>query len=222
MCWDGWRAPTRGSCAERSLCAPTTSWRLCSGPDWSRRVTLRFVAEGDEDPAALRNAVDLDIGVLAPQPPEVHTEHLLTDELVGVVHSGHPLTRGRVDVDRFASVPQVTVSRRGRAHGPVDDLLAARGHHRRVALTVPSFTVAALTALSGDLLALLPRSFAQSFTRTVPLQVVEIPLPLPALEIGLAWHARLHLDGGHMWLRGAVRSAARGQGRNRYDVPATR
>jgi DNA-binding transcriptional LysR family regulator len=168
-------------------------------------VRLRFVAEGDEDPAELRDTVDLDVGVLGPQPPDVVTEHLLTDDMVGLVRADHPLVGRPVTVAAFAATPQVTVSRRGRAHGPVDDLLAAAGLERHVALTVPGYTVAAWAAAGGDLLALVPRSFGE---RAGPLRVVEVPLDLPPLRVGLAWHRRLDADGGHRWLRGLVRSAA--------------
>ncbi len=170
-------------------------------------VTLRFVAEGDEDPAELRDAVDLDVGVLGPQPPDIITEHVLTDDVVGLVHADHPLARGPVTLAAFAATPQVTVSRRGRVHGPVDDLLATEGLERRVALTVPGYTVAIWAAASGDLLALLPRSLAEGAGLTGPLRPVELPLALPPLRVGFAWHRRLDADGGHRWLRGMVRAA---------------
>lgn len=185
----------------------TTTARTAPG------VTLRFAAEGDEDPAELRDAVDLDVGVLGPQPPDVVTEHLLTDDMVGLVNTDHPLARGPVTVAAFAATPQVTVSRRGRAHGPVDDLLAVEGLERRVVLTVPSYTVAVWAAASGELLALLPRSLAARAAATGPLRLVDVPLALPPLHIGLAWHRRSDADGGHRWLRGVVRSAVASQSR---------
>ncbi|MET8802033.1 hypothetical protein [Streptomyces sp. NPDC004546] len=33
----------------------------------------------------------------------------------------------------------------------------------------------------------------------------EIPLPLPAVEVGFAWHPRHDADPAHAWLRGCVR-----------------
>lgn len=170
-------------------------------------VTLRFAAEGTEDPADLRDTVDLDVGAISPQPPDVVVEHVLDDRVVGLVHADHPLAAGPVGPAEFAATPQVTVSRRGLEHGPVDDLLAAVGLERRVVLTVASHTVAAWAALGGDLLALVPRSFGVSAAGTGPLRVVEVPLALPPLLVGMAWHRRLDIDGGHRWLRDTVRAA---------------
>jgi len=120
-------------------------------------VRVHLAAEGDEEPADLRDAVDLDVGELAPQPADVVAEHVLDDDMVGLVHVDRvPVT----DLESFAATPQVAVARRGPAHGPVDDLLAAEGLTRTVALTVASPTVAARAVLGGGLLAVVPRSFA--------------------------------------------------------------
>jgi DNA-binding transcriptional LysR family regulator len=37
------------------------------------------------------------------------------------------------------------------------------------------------------------------------LAVYEVPLRLPPLEVGLAWHPRHDADPAHAWLRGVVR-----------------
>lgn len=37
------------------------------------------------------------------------------------------------------------------------------------------------------------------------LRLLDIPLPLPPLTIGMAWHPRHAADGGHHWLRNTVR-----------------
>ncbi|WP_051581543.1 LysR substrate-binding domain-containing protein [Pseudonocardia acaciae] len=172
-------------------------------------LTIRFLAEGDEDPADLRTEVDLDIGVLGPQPPDIHTEHLMTERLVGVVRAGHPLASAApLELADFAATPQLTVSRRARAHGPVDDLLAERGLSRQVVLTVPSHSVAMSAALAGDLLALVPSSLAAAWSRVSDVRVVRVPLPLPPLRVALAWHARLDTDPAQAWVRAAVRAAA--------------
>jgi DNA-binding transcriptional LysR family regulator len=39
------------------------------------------------------------------------------------------------------------------------------------------------------------------------LRLLEVPLELPPLVIGMAWHPRHAADGGHGWLRSAVRRA---------------
>ncbi|MYR83444.1 LysR family transcriptional regulator, partial [Streptomyces sp. SID685] len=41
------------------------------------------------------------------------------------------------------------------------------------------------------------------------LHLLDIPLTLPPLTIGMAWHPRHTADGAHRWLRDAVRRALR-------------
>jgi DNA-binding transcriptional LysR family regulator len=59
-------------------------------------VRLRFVPEGLEDLAPLRNgAVDIDFGVIHGFGPEVRTEELYREHLVGLVAADHRLATGR-------------------------------------------------------------------------------------------------------------------------------
>ncbi|GAA3071712.1 hypothetical protein GCM10020000_65460 [Streptomyces olivoverticillatus] len=44
----------------------------------------------------------------------------------------------------------------------------------------------------------------------MPLAVLEIPLSLPQVPMGMAWHARLDADPAHAWLRRAAARAAAG------------
>jgi DNA-binding transcriptional LysR family regulator len=39
------------------------------------------------------------------------------------------------------------------------------------------------------------------------LEVFDLPVTLPPVPIGMAWHPRQSEDGGHAWLRSAVRRA---------------
>ena len=74
-------------------------------------VILRFVPEGDEDLAPLREGlIDIDLGVIADLGPEVRTQLLYDDYLVGLVAAGHPLGSGRVTLQRLAASNHVSVS----------------------------------------------------------------------------------------------------------------
>ncbi|MBM4246389.1 MAG: LysR family transcriptional regulator [Deltaproteobacteria bacterium] len=174
------------------------------------RVLLRFAPEGDEDVAALRDGtIDLDLGVQGPLGPEVRVQTLLRDHLVGVVRRGHPLARGRVTVARFAAHPHVSVSRRGRPHGPIDDELGRLGRRRTVALVVPSFYGAFFAAVASDMVAIVPGRFAGWLAALAPVRYFALPVRTPALVIAQAWHPRFDADPAHRWLRGCVREAAR-------------
>ncbi|WP_129840086.1 LysR family transcriptional regulator [Streptomyces sp. RFCAC02] len=172
-------------------------------------VVLRLVPEGPGDSLLLREgAVDLEIGVVSDPAPGTRAEMLFRDENVGVVRCGHPLLDGPVTVERYAAADHITASRRGRLHGPIDDLLAERGLRRRVVASVPTLTSALLLASSTDLVARTARRLPGDQTRRLGLATFPIPLDLPGLVISQAWHARFDADPAHRWLRACVRRIA--------------
>jgi DNA-binding transcriptional LysR family regulator len=48
-------------------------------------------------------------------------------------------------------------------------------------------------------------SWGLPLARALGLVTFDVPLPLPPLRLGLAWHPRHDADPAHAWLRGAVR-----------------
>jgi DNA-binding transcriptional LysR family regulator len=171
-------------------------------------VTLRFVGESHEDTEGLRDgSVDLEIGQMRRTHPETHIEALLSDRMVGVVRSGHPLARGRVTLQRFADAEHVVSSRRGRLTGPIDDALADHGLQRRVVVCTPSVAGSLQLIQHSDLVGILPEVIGRGAIDTMGLHAFAIPLELPPLELSMSWHPRYDTDAGQRWLRQCVRDA---------------
>ncbi|HET6355632.1 LysR family transcriptional regulator [Streptomyces sp.] len=168
-------------------------------------VRLRFLMESHVDAPALREGVaDLEAGVIDTRSPEVHVEHLFDDRMLGVVRPGHPLLRGRLTPERFAAADHLIVSRRGRMQGPIDTALAELGLTRRVVGSVGTYPSSLFILLGSDLVGLVATR-ARPLTDTLGLETFEIPLPLPTLPFGLAWHPRNDADPAHAWLRACAR-----------------
>lgn len=173
-------------------------------------AALRFVPEGDEDLAPLREGlVDLDVGVIADLGPEVRSEPLARERLVGLVAAGHPLASGRATLRRIAEVEHIGVSRRGRTHGAFDEILAEHALARKVVATVPTFTAAAHIIANSELTGLIAGRYAEQFAALTGAHVYEIPAELPALPLSQAWHVRDDLDPAHQWLRRQVAAVLR-------------
>jgi DNA-binding transcriptional LysR family regulator len=180
-------------------------------------VSVRFRAEELEAGPALRDGqIDLEVGSLDHLDPETRTEQLVTLRMVAGVRTGHPLAEGRLTPARFAAAEHIVVSRRGRFTGPADAALAERDLRRRVVAVLPSHLAAMALAARTDLVCLVPAGLPGAdpgpfvdLAVTLGLRPIEIPLPLPPLVIGMAWHPRYAADGGHGWLRSAVRRALR-------------
>ena len=170
-------------------------------------ISLRLRPENLEDTPALREGLlDLEIGSIRPGDPEIHSETLVTETLIGVVRPDHPLAKKKtVTPQRFAEADHIVVSRRGRAHGPIDEQLADLGLHRRVAAVVPTFASALFMVRETDVVCVAPARLGRPMLDTLGLRTFPIPLALPSVTIGMAWHPRNHHDRTHQLLRERTR-----------------
>ncbi|WP_405774354.1 LysR family transcriptional regulator [Streptomyces sp. NBC_00859] len=176
-------------------------------------VSLRFLAEEWEGGPALRDGrVDLEIGSIDHVDPETQVEKLATVRMAAAVRPEHPLVDGVLTPARLAAAEHVVVSRRGRFTGPLDTALAGQNLRRRVTVVLPSHMAAMTLAAHSDVVCLVPTTPAgetlsplTDAATMLGLRLLHIPLPLPPVTIGMAWHPRHAADGGHHWLRDAVR-----------------
>jgi DNA-binding transcriptional LysR family regulator len=168
-------------------------------------VRLRFVHKPDKDSTALRDgSVDLETGVVGKGAgPQLRTQGLFRDRLIGVVRAGHPLSHGQITPERYAAGGHISVSRRGLDKGPIDDALQPLGLERQIVTTVAGFSTALSLARSTDLIASVPERHAASLR--VGMYSFELPLSLPTFTVAMLWHPRLDADPVHRWLRGCIR-----------------
>lgn len=168
-------------------------------------VRLRFVDKSDKDSALLREgSIDLSIGVVdASASPELLTQALFRDRLIGVVRSGHALSQGEVSAERFAEGQHVYVSRRGLDRGQVDDALQALGLTREISTIVAGFATAIALARDTDLIASVPERYTAH--QRDGLYSFALPIVVPPFTVAMLWHPRLDADVAHRWLRGCLR-----------------
>ncbi|MDO8905688.1 LysR family transcriptional regulator [Hydrogenophaga sp.] len=170
-------------------------------------VTLRCISVAD---AALRDdmaqgRVDLALGSLPQLQAGFFQQALFRQPYLALMRQGHPLA-GRKQVSRtqYRQVGHVRVIAAGTGHGRVDRALDQLGVARRVQLTVSHYAALGHVLGSTDLLATVPERFAQRVTGPFRLVTRPLALPLPSSTIAQLWHAHLHRDPGHQWLRALV------------------
>ncbi|AWG52405.1 LysR family transcriptional regulator [Mycobacteroides abscessus subsp. abscessus] len=164
-------------------------------------VNVVFAPEAREDTGALRRGdIDIELGSLDHLDPETRRTPVAMVPMVGVAAQDHPLfERPIIDAGTFATYGHISVSRRGKLHGPIDEALARHGLRRRVPVVVPSHTSAMLLARSSRLIALTVAGSVD--TAGLGVRMFDIPLELPAVAVGVAWHPRNDDDAAHAWLR---------------------
>jgi len=170
-------------------------------------VRLSFVPKLDKDTTPLRDAsVDLETGVVGKSTgPEVRAQALFRDRFVGVVRSGHPLSKGKITAERYAAARHIRVARPGSDKGPIDSALASSGIQRRVATIVGGYSAALALTRACDLVATVPERHTGDLR--AGLFSFALPLSLPPITVSMLWHPRMDGDPAHRWLRGCVREA---------------
>lgn len=84
-------------------------------------------------------------------------------------------------------------------------------------MVLPSHLAAMTLAARSDMVCLVPAALPGAASSPLTddavalgLHFLDIPLALPPLTIGMAWHPRHTADGAQQWLRRAVRRVLRG------------
>ncbi|TIT19994.1 MAG: LysR family transcriptional regulator [Mesorhizobium sp.] len=167
-------------------------------------VRLRFAPKSDKNDVALRDAgIDLEIGVAGETSPEMRIQALFRDHFIGAVRTGHRLSEGLVTPEGYAAGRHISVSRRGRERGPIDEALKLLGLQRTIACMVSSFSATLAMARASDLIASVPERHTQGARACM----YSFPLPVDVAEvtISMLWHPRLDADPAQRWLRACVR-----------------
>lgn len=167
-------------------------------------VTLRCVPVADaalrEDMASGR--VDLALGSLPQLQAGFFQQALFRQRYVALMGKGHPLAaRSTVTAAAYRQAAHVRVVSAGTGHGQVEAALDRLGLARTVQLTVPHYVALGHVLGSTGLMATVPERFARQACAPFGLVARPLALKLPTSTIAQLWHAHLHRDPGHQWLR---------------------
>ena len=172
-------------------------------------VRLFFMQKPDKDSKPLRDGVvDLETGVIdLAAAPELRGQALFRDNYIGVVRARHPLSRGKVTLERYAAGMHIAVSREGLEKGPLDDALLSLGLQRKIATIVGGFSTALGLARGSDLIASVPERHTASLREGM--HSFPLPFRTPEFTVSLLWHPRFGADPAHRWLRDVVLQVCR-------------
>ena len=129
---------------------------------------------------------------------------LFEDRWVGVVHEGHPLSKGKVTAARYVKAEHVHVLRRGLHSTDIDAAVSAAGLERTVAMILHGFSAAIHLARETDLVATVPERHTAGLRKGT--YAFTMPLEVPTFTQTMIWHPRMDGDLAHRWLRGHIRS----------------
>lgn len=170
----------------------------------SPHAVLRLVSESDLDQDPL-NAGSIDLAVSSMQKfgADIKVQNLFDTSFVGLARENHPIFDDAITVQRLVAFDHISVSRRGRARGPLDDVLAEQSLTRNVTFITPTFHSALFALAASDLiLPVMPTLMLDTFDKLgLKLRPFTLPVPVTTVTIVQAWHPRLDNDEAHRWLR---------------------
>jgi DNA-binding transcriptional LysR family regulator len=152
-------------------------------------------------------AIDLSLSAARAVPKGLHRRWLFRDRVVCIVRRDHPRARGGLTLDRYLSLSHVEALPVG-AQGLADEVLATRGHVRRIAVTVPHFLVAPHVVLTTDYVFTLAARIATPIAESYPLRALPLPFEMPEIRVSAHWHERVQGDPAHRWLRQVIAEVA--------------
>jgi DNA-binding transcriptional LysR family regulator len=154
--------------------------------------------------------VDLAIGWLPDVTEGLYQRKLFTQRYVCIAREGHPLLTGKkpkLTLEKFLQAEHIAIRAEGTGHTKADETLQGMGkagQQRKVKLRVPSFLSVPQIVSQTDLMATVPQKLAEQCAAAFKLQVQPHPVSMPAFELKMFWHRRVHTDPANQWLRALV------------------
>ncbi len=144
-------------------------------------------------------AGSLDVAIDIPQldKSRLNNRPLIADEYVCVLRRGHPAAEAELALDAFLALDHVTVSSRRRGRGYVDLALARLGHQIEPTLRLQHYQPAFHVVMDSDLALTAPARLARRYD----VEILPLPIAVPALESLLYWHKGVDHDPANTWFR---------------------
>lgn len=171
-------------------------------------VDLAVIISMDLNELLEKGTIDAAVNIGGRTPPAFKTRRLFSERYLCMVRKRHPEVGQKLSLARYLQLRHLVVAPNGAPGSVVDTQLAQRGCERRVAVRVPNFLTVPLIVAGSDFINTGPERLARRMARHHPIRLLPPPLPLPAFEMQLAWHARFDEDAAHEFLRGSITRVA--------------
>lgn len=132
---------------------------------------------------------------------------LARPHLVIVARKGHPQIDGEFTLRHYQELSHIALVRKMRAMSRLEEALQKLKIKRHVAYSVTKFWSFPNILAHTDLVATLPRVFAQQIAKYYPLEIYPLPFEYPEEQIYMTWKNNRTNDPGHQWLREQIITA---------------
>jgi DNA-binding transcriptional LysR family regulator len=170
--------------------------------------------------------IDAALGTFHEEPSRFKSGFLFEYDDVLITHASHRL--GKITNSKLSRLPIIVVSFGGEQEGAVNGFISERGLARRsemydrdsferamsavkqaprIAVSLPHFLALPAFLDGAGPSAIVPRPLAESFSRTYPISIHELPYATTRLQVRSLWHERNEADAAQGWLRAVMKRA---------------
>ncbi len=164
-------------------------------PDWER-----------PHEALTRGDADLIMDISLQEQPGVTLEPLMDADAVCIVREGHPRIGHEMSREDFADNGHAVLPRQMRLHLPTARQVRAAAIDRRVGAILPNAANLATTVATTDLIAIVPRRYAELVSPINRLRILPVPFEYPTSKVFLGWATDKEDDPGVRWLLNHIRA----------------
>ncbi|WP_153110229.1 LysR family transcriptional regulator [Propionivibrio limicola] len=153
---------------------------------------------------------DLAFGGFVPEMVAGFYEQTLFDQAyICLVNVNHPRIKTELTIDDFQREAHVAFGY-GRSYEIIESEMKQRNITRRVLVYLPGVLGVAKIIASTEMITTLPGQIGTILGNSSDaVRVFPCPVPLPNIVVKQFWHARVHRDPAHQWLRGICADEAR-------------
>ena len=174
-------------------------------------ATIANISVTAQDVPSALDARDIDfaIGILHSQHKNIHQEALFEENYVAVSSGdwrpGGRTSRRQLNLQQVENARFVIASPTATFQTGVEKLLYEHQLNRQVVLRARHFGAIPELISHTDLLAIVPRMYAQSLASRLGFQIWELPMSTLNYTVNLLWHNSTDHDGAHLWMRQQIR-----------------
>jgi DNA-binding transcriptional LysR family regulator len=145
--------------------------------------------------------LDAAFDVPLPLSEQVHRQRVGSDRFVVVARKRHPRIRPGFTLATYLQQQHVMVTSRRRGPAAEDIELGQHSLRRHVRLRCRNYLTAFGVVAATDFVLTMPERYGALLGGDPALRVLRMPVRVPALDLYLYWHDRVHDDPANRWMR---------------------
>lgn len=152
--------------------------------------------------------IDLAIGVVKPLGPGFYRRRFRSLRFVCAVSKSHPTIQGSINLEQFLQASFIEYEPTGGSYEHfreyADHLFDEKKIHRKVSVKMAHLSGIDSVIANSDCIAVVTDALVANIGLENTVQILDLPLEIPNVDISLQWHERISKDPAQVWLRNSV------------------